>query len=658
MFRVHLGLPADFDIIEDWLADTIPHIRAQQRPLRHYVKKCPEIPTLATYTRPPPPSFWNYFPKNTSITTVHTPVKGGILKQYIQLYQNRWAFRQRAVAKLAVENILTGTKVKLKSRLPPVTCKNATSATRNGAFMTDTIANWVKSKFVSGPFSEPPLPNFRTNMLLAKEEKAKLRPIINLSAPKGASFNEAVDTTTTLKLTMCSPAIFSQVLLHAGKNALFAKADLQNAYKLIPVNPEDWHFFGFKWLGKHFYETNTAFGNTEAPAEFDPLPETVVALTKIIANTPDYWVLRQLDDTLIVSPCDTNHTVQFIATFNVVCNNLGIPLAPLCPKFEKAFSATTRGTVLGVIFDSKTLTWNLPQEKVDESLLLLQKVMNQATCTLLQFQKLHGKLNDFAQMCIFMKGFKFQQNKFLRQLHTTDQKHLPLPILVRRELQIWAKCIAYATNGLPIPTIRLTPPLCHLSFISDAAGAAYTYRKGHRIHISKPGDRGVASLGMLNSTFFFVAIVKWPMEFLAKYGTQSSVFEAVGLLLPFMAIPSQLRNKHILLLVDNEAFAKAWLRRVAKYNETMAIFVQTLHLIEALLPCRIYIHYLKRCSTTPAKVVDQLSRESTTTKTTWQQIDYVTPTPVVGPLLEWLQHPSPDWQLPYTLLNFVKSQLP
>jgi hypothetical protein len=56
--------------------------------------------------------------------------------------------------------------------------------------------------------------------------------------------------------------------------------------------------------------------------EFDPLPETVVSVTKSIAETPDYWVFHQLDDTIVASPCDTNHTVQFMSTFNVVCNNL------------------------------------------------------------------------------------------------------------------------------------------------------------------------------------------------------------------------------------------------------------------------------------------------------------------------------------------------
>jgi hypothetical protein len=30
----------------------------------------------------------------------------------------------------------------------------------------------------------------------------------------------------------------------------------------------------------------------------------------------------------------------------------------------------------------------------------------------------------------------------------------------------------------------------------------------------------VASLGIVGPTFSFVAVVKWPMEFLVKYGTQ------------------------------------------------------------------------------------------------------------------------------------------
>ncbi len=100
MFRCQLGLPAEFSIIEDWFSDEAPQISIRQRPFKQYVKKCPEIPSLPIYTKPPPPTFWNYFPKNTSLTKVHTPVRGAIFKQYIELYQDRWAFKQRAIAKL------------------------------------------------------------------------------------------------------------------------------------------------------------------------------------------------------------------------------------------------------------------------------------------------------------------------------------------------------------------------------------------------------------------------------------------------------------------------------------------------------------------------------------------------------------------------------
>jgi hypothetical protein len=95
--------------------------------------------------------------------------------------------------------------------------------------MTDTIATWVKKRFVAGPFETPPFANFRVNMLLAKEEPTKIQPILNLSAPKGISFNDAVNVDSLRKLTMSSPSLFGQTLLRAGKGAVFARQDFSDA---------------------------------------------------------------------------------------------------------------------------------------------------------------------------------------------------------------------------------------------------------------------------------------------------------------------------------------------------------------------------------------------------------------------------------------------
>jgi hypothetical protein len=192
----------------------------------------------------------------------------------------------KTIAHIALNNILTGTQTILTHQPPALHCRNAESALRNGEFMTDAVASWVTNKFVAGPFKNPPLPNFRTNMLMAKEEKTKIRPILNLSAPKGASFNEAIDPYSLHKLTMTFPLLFSQALLQFGIGARFGKMDIENAYKLIPVHPDDWHYYGFKWGGMHFFEQATAFGNSAARAQFDSVAETVVTIAQTLSTTP------------------------------------------------------------------------------------------------------------------------------------------------------------------------------------------------------------------------------------------------------------------------------------------------------------------------------------------------------------------------------------
>ena len=56
-----------------------------------------------------------------------------------------------------------------------------------------------------------------------------------------------------------------------------------------------------------------------------------------------------------------------------VCGEVGIPLAENCPKAEKAFENVTRGTVLGVGFDSTKMEWFLSKEKADK---VIRRCMN------------------------------------------------------------------------------------------------------------------------------------------------------------------------------------------------------------------------------------------------------------------------------------------
>ena len=119
----------------------------------------------------------------------------------------------------------------LRTMLPSIETKNAKSAFQHGLLLTDTIGHWVKCKMVAGPFDEPPLENFRANPLIAVQQKAKVHLILNLSASKNFSFNDAVDDHRVRKLIMSSASLFTKALRRAGRGALTAKFDICDAYK-------------------------------------------------------------------------------------------------------------------------------------------------------------------------------------------------------------------------------------------------------------------------------------------------------------------------------------------------------------------------------------------------------------------------------------------
>lgn len=135
--------------------------------------------------------------------------------------------------------------------------RNAKRAYQNVALLTDTIATWIKKKFVSGPFAHFPVPGFRTNSLAAIVRNGKVRPVLNMSGPKGKSFNDNVMKEKPEKIHMATAKQFGYKLKECGVGALFSKFDIKDVYKLIPAKPKDHRLQGFEWVGRYFIETQT-----------------------------------------------------------------------------------------------------------------------------------------------------------------------------------------------------------------------------------------------------------------------------------------------------------------------------------------------------------------------------------------------------------------
>ncbi len=249
--RRAMGLPILWSTIFGWLNPAKTEVINIKSKDQDFDRKHKEIPVLDDYEKDPGENFWNrfpsYFPKN-----VIKNVKIRVLKKLVQKCWFDFTLPQRRVAKKALRWLSGTEEVKMKYELPGVKTKNAKSAIENGLHITDALAGWIKAGFVAGPFAQPPLKKLRVNPLMAAVQKTKVRPILNLSAPKGHSFNDAVDLFGVDKLKMSSAKLFAEAIIKAGQGAIMAKTDIKDAYKLIPNAKTQRRLYGFRWLNKYF----------------------------------------------------------------------------------------------------------------------------------------------------------------------------------------------------------------------------------------------------------------------------------------------------------------------------------------------------------------------------------------------------------------------
>ena len=223
----------------------------------------------------------------------------------------------------------------------PIHCPNNQSAYIHGALITDTIADWVHSSFVAGPFLSPPFENFRANPILAIEQTDKVKPVLNLSAPKGFSFNENIPKNSLDKIVMSSAELFGYEIVRVGKGGLMAKFDMRAAYKNVPTHPNLWPSQGFEWLGRFFVDPSIIFGSKAAISHFDCFADTVLNMALSECNIYRAMVHRQLDNVICVAPPHTGWTTQVSKAYIQVCNQLAIKIVLMCPDRDKAFREET-----------------------------------------------------------------------------------------------------------------------------------------------------------------------------------------------------------------------------------------------------------------------------------------------------------------------------
>ena len=72
---------------------------------------------------------------------------------------------------------------------------------------------------------------------------------MDLSHPKGASVNDGIKS-ELCSLSYTSVDAVVRIIMAMGSGVLLAKFDIESAYRLIPVHPDDRPLFGVMWRDK------------------------------------------------------------------------------------------------------------------------------------------------------------------------------------------------------------------------------------------------------------------------------------------------------------------------------------------------------------------------------------------------------------------------
>ena len=618
--------------------------------------KCPEIPILDSYVKNPGDNFWAKFPSKQIPEKAETRIKVEILEQYVKKTKKVFTCHQLLRANKCIKFLRYGAPSYQKKSLPSIWTKNSGSVEKNGPMMTDTIGAWIKKKIVSGPFTGPPMDNFRVNPLMAIIQHGKIRPILNVSEPAGRSFNDNIDKDKLEKVYMSSAKDFGHSLCKAGRSATFSKFDLSDAYKNLPAKPEDLRLQGFCWLERYFVEDRQIFGARSSVCNFDILGHTVLDIAVATSGINPELVHRRLDDVPVVGRADSRVCELFSETYKEICGNINLGLAPECPLREKAFLNQKEGKVLGITFHSEDLSWSLPQEKKERCLSKIKNAYESSELSLLDMQKLMGQLNDAGQLCPFIQLFKHPLNCDLAWLQNNEGKKTTLSGQSKKDLLVWSRMI-HSADRLPIPLETSDPPLRFMQFSSDAAGVADK---------EENNGTGVGGVG-LNEDGEIVHCFQefWNDDMIttqkdskgARYGSKTSTLEMVGLIIPFLSVPELLKDKHVLLTTDNISCVFGWENKAIKGDISASILVRTLAIVSVFLNCTVYVRHEKRKSSWESLLADRLTRKKTTV---WQDralLKSFKNQKVQKMFRDWLDNPSEDWSLVDRCMEIVIEKL-
>ena len=538
--------------------------------------------------------------------------------------------------------------------------------------IADSLATEIKAKTMAGPFPLGFVENSKVNGFLSivKPGGAR-RQVGNLASPAGSSFNEGIseESMKEWRVFQLTSKDFSHKVVRAGKGAIISCSDMVSAYKTLPVCIKQRRLQVHHFLGKEFMDLRLVFGDKKACSFFDRFHECIIRYVVITQTLiPEGWGGKTVDDVSTVAPSNSAHlTRNFVNCYRTTLEKLNIKAAPEDPTKHKAFDGDTCGEVLGIWFDSSTMTWSLPIRKLAPlvNLLLTSSEMG-SYLSLHDLEVLEGKLCHISQLAPPLSLFTSSGLLFMRNLLETHlslprgdkarkTRMFPVPEACKRDFRILA-AILRTTADTPLSILHPynLPQTGYVRCFSDASG-----------HILASPSLGVYVASSAISPAL-VASLSFPRSFLNsvdeegnKMYCKTNVLESQAYLATLMIDPLRFIGQDIVFGIDNTASILA-LRKGYSKDYLVTTLVRAARVVAAGISSHIHAVWTPRRSSRETRIADNLSHNLLEELTREEVQAYVSLGCVSfpEPVLQWMRRPGSDDFLGSRSLEWMFSRFP
>ncbi|XP_056009591.1 uncharacterized protein LOC130046335 isoform X1 [Ostrea edulis] len=177
-----------------------------------------------------------------------------------------------------------------------------------------------------------------------------------------------------------------------------AKSDIKDAFRIMPVNPLDYHLLGFVWNSAFYYERCLPMGASSSCQIFEQLSNALqwIMYTKYNAS----GISHILDDFFFISHAKSSKCKDDLTNFLYLCKKTGIPI-----NMAKTIVPSTTVTIYGIEVDSVAMECRLPPDKITKMTQCLQNFAHRKKVQLRDLQSLIGLLNFACSVVVPGRAF-------------------------------------------------------------------------------------------------------------------------------------------------------------------------------------------------------------------------------------------------------------